>query len=111
MASFKKHGTGTETNTECDITTWLGYVRKIGSNPFQAIDGIEMRVRLAYFDIVVRKYVDEAKVQYKVKGSLQRWLQKQKVKGSLSTVCKSSCVQRLSLAQSCACVHRLSMLQ
>ena len=63
MASFKKHGPGTETNTECDITTWLGYVRKIGSNPFQAIDGIEMRVRLAYFDIVVRKYVDEAKVQ------------------------------------------------
>ena len=29
------------------------------SNPFQLVDGIEMQVRFAYIDMVVRKYVDE----------------------------------------------------
>ena len=34
MASFKKHGPGTETNIECNIEQWLSYIRKFGSNPF-----------------------------------------------------------------------------
>ena len=59
MASFKKHGPGTGTNIQCGITQWLAYIRKFGSNPLQLVDGIEMQVRFAYIDMVVRKYVDE----------------------------------------------------
>ena len=60
MESFEKHGPGTETNIQCDITDWLAYVRIIGSNPLQLVDGIQMQVRFAYIDEVVRNYVVKA---------------------------------------------------
>ena len=56
MESYEKHGPGTGTNIQCDITNWLAYVRAIGSNPLQLVDGIQMQVRFAYMDQVVRKY-------------------------------------------------------
>ena len=56
MESYEKHGPGTGTNIQCDITNWLAYVRAIGSNPLQVVDGIQMQVRFAYMDQVVRKY-------------------------------------------------------
>ena len=56
MESFWKHGPGTTTGIECKKAEWLGLVLKMGSNPFQVITGMEMRVRMAYFDSLVKRY-------------------------------------------------------
>ena len=50
------HGPTTNMNIQVELKDWLGYVYKMSCNPYQRVTGIEVSVRAAYIDTVVRQH-------------------------------------------------------